>query len=41
MQDDNGLQLPSVGQQMQEGSFVLAAVRAGWLPLLQSVAELE
>lgn len=41
VQNDTGLWLPSLGLQMQEGSFVLAAVLAGWLLLLQSVADME
>lgn len=40
VQDDTGLWLPKLGLQMQEGSFVLAAVLTGWLLLLQSVAGL-
>lgn len=40
VQDDTGPWLPELELQMQEGSFVLAAVLAAWWLLLQSVAEL-
>lgn len=40
VQDDTGLWLPKLGLQMQEGSFVLAAVLTRWLLPLQSVAGL-